>query len=108
MLTNNDITIFHKVYDEVNRMDKWERQNYDNVWVHVVKGSKQNKGYHNNHQINVRIPYETLEISLNDIIVIGHTNIDLKVQEDLQESYNVTSITKNNFGNNPHTHIQGK
>ena len=45
MLVNTGITIYHKQYDELLRLDKWKRYNYDNAWIFGGKGASINKGY---------------------------------------------------------------
>lgn len=114
MITNTNITIYHKIFDETSREYKWIRFNYDNVWFFGGKGSSINKGYENANDSNARIPYnDELDISnfkIGDIIVRGKLETDITTQEDLKgyEVYNITSINDNNFGNNPHIHIGGK
>lgn len=110
MITNNDITIYHKTYNKETRLNEWIRKNYDNVWKHGGKGSSLNKGFADANDVDIRIPYKTEEIAVGDIIVIGHIETEITVQDDLKqyEVYNVRSITINDFGNNPHTHLGGK
>jgi hypothetical protein len=114
MITNASLTIYHKVFDEAERLEKWKRYNYDKVWFFGGKGSSINKGYENANDVNVRIPYnDDLDISnfkIGDIIVKGTLDTDIITQQDLKdyEIYNITSINDNNFGNNPHIHIGGK
>lgn len=115
MLTNASLTIYHKVFDEMARLDKWERYNYSKVWFFGGKGASVNKGYDNANDVEIRIPYgpNTIDISkikIGDILVKGNLNLDIHTQQDLSnyEIYNITSINDNNFGNNPHIHIGGK
>ena len=116
MIVNEKLTIYHKEYDELLRLDKWERCNYDNVWFFGGQGASINKGYENANNVDVRIWYE-LNPNLNinnfaqgDIIVKGHLNQDIETQQDLSnyETYNITSIINNTFGDNQHIHIGGR
>ena len=45
MIVNEKLTIYHKEYDELLRLDKWKRYNYDNVWLFGGQGASINKGY---------------------------------------------------------------
>lgn len=115
MITNGKITIYHKGFDNINRLEIWTYKSYE-VWFHGGKGSSINKGYDNANDIDIRIPYyknKDLNIdnfSIGDIIVIGNIKKDIATQQDLieYETYNITSITNNIFGNNMHVHLGGK
>lgn len=114
MITNSEVTIYHKV--TVERKDKWLRYNYKNAWVFGGKGSGINKGYENANDVNVRIPYETNEdldianFNIGDIVCKGNIQKDITSQSELNgiEFYNITSITDNTFGSNKHIHLGGK
>ena len=116
MLVNSSITVFHKGFDDSSRLETWTRYNYDKVWCFGGKGASVNKGYDNANDIEIRIPYneyEDLEIgnfSIGDIVVQGTLDIDITTSEDLSdyETYVITNITNNTFGNNPHIHIGGR
>ena len=114
MITNSNLTVYHKILDEETRLEKWVRNNYSNVWAFGGKGSSINTGFENANDINVRVPYfEGLDVkkfAIGDIIVCEELDKDIETQKDLidYEIYNITSITNNNFGNNPHLHIGGK
>ena len=83
------------------------------MWHFGGKGSSVNKGYENANDVNIRIPIEevidTTIFAIGDIIAIGMQS-EISKQSDLQgkEFYNVTSITINEYGNNPHVHLGGK
>lgn len=47
-------------------------------------------------------------LKYGDIICKGNIETDITKQSDLAESYNITSITTSNFGNEPHIHLGGK
>lgn len=114
MITNSEVTIYHKT--AVVRKDKWVRYNYKNAWVFGGRGSGINKGYENANDVNVRIPYKTNEdldianFSIGDIVCKGSIQKDITSQSELNgvEFYNITSITNNTFGNSPHIHLGGK
>ena len=115
MITNSSLTIYHKVYDEVTRLDKWKRYNYEKVWFFGGKGASVNKGYDNANDVDIRIPYmlnniDIANIQIGDILVKGNLTTEINTQQDLvrHEVYNITSINDNEFGNNPHIHIGGK
>lgn len=115
MITNASLTIYHKVFDETTRLEKWVRFNYKNVWFFGGKGASVNKGYDNANDVDIRIPYKQNQVDVNkiqigDILVKGDLAKDINTQQDLSEFefYNITSINDNNFGNNPHIHIGGK
>lgn len=114
MITNSEVTIYHKT--AVDRKNKWVRYNYENAWVFGGRGSGINKGYENANDVNVRIPYETNEnlnvsnFSIGDIVCKGNMQKDITSQSELNEVefYNITSVTNNTFGSNPHIHLGGK
>lgn len=111
MITNGIITIYHKELDKTARLERWIKTMYK-AWYFGGKGSGINKGYENANDISVRIPYDENELeignfSIGDIIYIGEGQ-DITKQTDLEESYNITSITNNEYGNNPHIHLGGK
>ena len=115
MITNSSLTIYHKVYDEATRLDKWKRYNYEKVWFFGGKGASVNKGYDNANDVDIRIPYmmnniDVANIQIGDILVKGNLTTEINTQQDLieHEVYNITSINDNEFGNNPHIHIGGK
>ena len=115
MITNTSLTIYHKVFDEKTRLEKWKRYNYEKVWFFGGKGAGVNKGYDNANDVDIRIPYminnvDVGNIQIGDILVKGNVTIDITTQQDLKkyQTYNITSINDNDFGNNPHIHIGGK
>lgn len=113
MLTNKSITYYHKSNDDITKLTIWTKYTFYGVWVFGGKGSSINKGYENANDVNVRIPLEIVEdtsiFAIGDIIAIGEQS-NIEKQSDLndKEFYNVTSITINEYGNNPHVHLGGK
>lgn len=116
MITNSSLTIYHKNgLDLITHLEKWTRYNYDNVWFFGGKGASINKGYDNANDVEIRLPYDSNNLDINDfaigdIIIQGTLDIDIETQQDLEGYlvYNITSINNNNFGNNPHIHLGGK
>ena len=113
MITNAGMTLYHKGYDLVTRLETWTRYNFSNVWWFGNKGATVSEGYTDNDTVQVRIPYfeglDTSVLSLGDIIVKGIVTQDIQTQQDLKmQVYNITSINDNSFGNNPHIHLIGQ
>ena len=116
MLTNNSLTIYKKGLNKTTRIEEWTRYNYPKVWYFGGKGAGINKGYDNANDVEIRIPYDENDglninnFQIGDIIVAGTLDIDITKQQDLSnyETYNITSITNNTFGLNPHIHLGGK
>ncbi len=116
MITNSEVTIYHKGLNEETRLETWTRFNYKNAWVFGGKGASINEGYNDANNLEVRLPYsknDNLDIenfSIGDIIVQGNITEDIETQQDLEDYliYNITSIKNNNFGLNQHIHLGGK
>lgn len=116
MLVNSKLTLYHKTINPTTRLEEWTRHNYDNVWFFGGKGAGINKGYVDANDCDVRIPYkqnENLDISnfkKGDIIIPLELKKDIQQQQDLKQYdvYNITSITNNTYGVNPHIHLGGK
>lgn len=113
MITNTDITVFHKGIDETTKLETWTRYYYPNAWVFNVKSSIVRDGYQFNNRIGIRIPYETNKklfidnFSIGDIVCKGNIQKSIESQSDVNGAYNITSITDNTFGENPHIHLEG-
>lgn len=112
MITNNSITYYKKYLDE-NKLTKWQRFYFNDVWLFDGKGSSINRGYENANDVDVRIPIEYVKdtsiFEIGDIIAVGNqSEIQKQSELDGKEFYNVTSVNVNSFGNNPHIHLGGK
>ena len=113
MITNTDITVFHKGIDENTRLETWTKYYYPNAWVFDAKGSVVRDGYQYNNRIEIRIPYGTnknLDIDnfeIGDIVCKGNIQKTIESQSDVPGAYNITSKTDNCFGMNPHIHLGG-
>ena len=116
MITNSELTMYHKTLNIQKRVEEWHRKNYSDVWWFGGKGAGINKGYVNANDVDIRIPYDTNsnlnieDFAIGDILVKGTINFDIETQQDLDgyDIYNISSITNNTFGNNPHIHLGGK
>lgn len=115
MITNSELTLYHKGLDPITRIETWTRYNYNKIWWFGGKGASTNKGYDNANDVQIRIPYNQNEINISniaigDILVKGRVEIDITKQQDLKnyQVYNITSINNNTFGSEPHVHLSGK
>lgn len=116
MITNGELTIYHKSPNKQTRLEKWTKFNYNNVWLFGGRGAGINKGYENANNVDVRIPYEKNEnldianFNIGDIIVNEKVDNDIQASKDLKnyQIYYITSTNDNNFGTQPHIHLGGK
>lgn len=114
MITNSDLTVYHKVFDNTKKIEQWERINYKNIWWFGGKGGYRSKGFEDANDVEIRIPLtKQIDISkfaIGDLLVKGTLEEDIKTQNDLKnkEVYNIMSISVNDFGNNQHIHLGGK
>lgn len=116
MLVNSNLTVYHKTFDEENRLEKWIRFNYEKVWFHGGKGASIHKGYENANDVDIRIPYDLNQnlnldnFKIGDLLVPNSLELDIKTTSDLKkyEFYSITSITNNTYGPNKHIHLGGK
>ncbi len=116
MLTNTDMTLYHKIQNKTTRLEEWKKYYIEKVWWFGGKGANTQIGYENANDVQIRIPYiinEDLNISIfniGDIICKGNIEKAIKKQSDLNEIefYNITAIANNTFGYNPHIHLGGK
>ena len=100
MLVNSSLTVYHKYYDETERLEKWQRFNYEKVWWFGGKGAGINKGYENANDVQIRIPYDMNKeldfenFSIGDILIQGTVDKDITTQQDLEQEsiYNITSL----------------
>ena len=114
MISNSDVTIYHKSIDVATRLEKWTRYNYSNIWLFGSVGASINEGYNDTNSVEIRIPItesvDILHFSIGDIIVQGSLTTDITTQQDLlgYQTYNITNIKNNTFGSQPHIHISGR
>lgn len=73
MITNSELTIYHKTFNQTTRLEEWVRYNYSKVWWFGGKGANINKGYENANDVDVRIPYNLNEnANINNIAIRRH------------------------------------
>ena len=112
MISNTDvITICHKGLDPVTRLETWTKSYYYNCWWYEVQGATVRDGYEANNRVEVRIPYDKnaniTDISIGDILYRGKLENAVTSQNNVPNAFNITSITDNKFGNEPHLHLGG-
>lgn len=115
MITNAGLTVYHKGFDDITRLEKWTRYTYKRVWWFDEKKTSLNQGFTPTNTVSVRIPYDVnpsaniKNFSRGDIIVKGLLNIDIETQQDLKnyEVFNITAITNNETGIEKHIHLGG-
>ena len=114
MISNADLTVYHKGFDATTKTEIWSRFNYENIWWFGGKGASTNKGYDDANDVEIRIDYklnpDINNFAIGDILVKGNLKLDITRQQDLEDYdvFNITSIKDNNFGTKPHIHIGGK
>lgn len=123
MITNSSMTHYHKGFDDVNRLETWTRYNYGidendhKIMWQGGKGARFNKGLEEGNDVKIRIPYSQNNVSIDnfkrgDIVVKGTITQDISKQSDLSDydTFNITSITNNNFGqlDIQHIHLEAK
>lgn len=105
------LTYYHKTLD-ANKIEKWIKTEFHNIWLFASHGSNQNKGYNQSNMVEIRIPMKEVKdtslFKIGDIVCVGK-QVDISTQSDLKgkEFYNVTNIRINNFGSTPHIHLGG-
>lgn len=110
MLTNADITVYHRVYDASSRTDTWERAYVSEAWwFSQNQSSVTSDGLKNADVYTVRIPDTSTVISKDDYIVKGDCSIEMQTVRDLsgQDFCKVTSVNYNTFGDSPHIKVVG-
>lgn len=114
-MINTDITIYHKTFDDINKVEVWQRYYYPNAWWYGGVNANANNGYTTNKNVNVRIWYkqnEDLEISkfsIGDIVVKGKNESNIETQQDITTEYcNIVGINDNKIGQSPHIHLKGQ
>ena len=110
MLTNESITIYHRVK---KRNEAYVKVEYENVWWYGNKNVSLNKGLVEANDVTVRIPYNQNEIDIEkikdgDFLVQGTGFSDITAPSDLKEYYVINSVTNNTVGSEPHVRIGAK
>ena len=113
MITNANLTIYHKGIDPETRLETWTRYYYPHCWWFDAEGTTIFEGYQRRNKVEVRIPYETNEnlnianFEIGDIICKGEGQNTIQSQSDVPNAYNIIQITNNSFGENAHIHLGG-
>ena len=114
MITNSDITVYHKGLDKTTKLETWTRFNYNGGWSFKSNGSTRDKGLTNNNVLDVRIPYTVPDLNagnfaIGDIIIPQKVTKDIETSRDLVDYtlYHIKTINNNLFGGRPHIHIKG-
>lgn len=116
MLTNADCTIYHKTYDPITRLDRWERTQYRGVnWYAKQAATVGENGLMAADMLTVRIPVTTSSsapAAVGDIIVHGLLDTDITQPKELNanEHYTITAVRDNRRGSlfSQHWRIEGK
>lgn len=111
MITNANITVYHKNLDTITHLETWERKNYV-VWAFINEKANISEGFQPSNNGEIRIPYDENEINVEnfakgDFVIVEKLEKDIKSISELKEykKYVITSFTDNKFGNNPHLHL---
>lgn len=110
MLTNTDLTIFHRNYDPVERLDKWEKTYVDSAWwFKDTKSTVTSDGLITADVYYIRIPDTSIVLSKDDYLVKGICEIDMQTVKDLEgyEKTKATTVNVNTFGDSPHIKVVG-
>lgn len=110
MLTNTDITIYNRKYDESAGVDRWVRVYVPAAWwFKNEQASITTEGRKSADVYTVRIPDICITLKKGDYIVKGNCNIPMETVRDLEgiEQTCVTSVNYNTFGGNPHIKAVG-
>lgn len=109
MITNADITLYHKGYDPQTRLDTWAHTQYPKVnWHGHQAATVSDKGLSTADAYTVRIPTaQAVLIAIGDIVTRG-----LLCEADPKRakgpSFVVTSVADNRRGTLCHWKIEGK
>lgn len=116
MITNSNITIVSKVFDEETREDKYSTKVVENVsWYADFKANIGESGLKSGDVYKVRIPIDSytneLKISKGDIVVRGEIEITENdtpktIMKD-REAFIVTSLSINDRGTLKHIRVFG-
>lgn len=110
MLTNTDITIYHREYDPKTRLDSWVRVYVPKAWWHKnEKSSVTTEGVKQADVYTIRIPDTSVVLKKDDYVVKGNCDVAMETVKDLDglERTKITSVNYNTFGGNPHIKVVG-
>lgn len=110
MLTNTDITIYHREYDSSAGFDTWKRVYVPEAWWYEnEKSSITTEGLKRADVYTIRIPDTSISLKKDDYIVKGNCAVTMQTVKDLEglEKTRITSVNCNTFGGNPHIKAVG-
>lgn len=110
MLTNTDITIYHREYDSSAGFDTWKRVYVSEAWWYKnEKSSITTDGLKQADVYTIRIPDTSIVLKKDDYIVRGNCHVEMETVKDLEglEKTRITSVNCNTFGGNPHIKAVG-
>lgn len=110
MLTNTDITIYHREYDSSAEFDTWKRVYVPEAWWYKnEKASITTEGLKRADVYTIRIPDTSIVLKKDDYIVKGNCDVVMETVKDLEglEKTRITSVNYNTFGGNPHIKAVG-
>lgn len=110
MLTNTDVTIYSREYDEVSKVDYWNRLYVPEAWLFKrEQSSVTTDGRKNADVYTIRIPDTSVKLKKDDYVVKGKCDVEMQTVKDLQglERCKITSVNYNTFGGNPHIKAVG-
>jgi len=102
MITNTEVTVYHKTFNSTTRLEEWVKYNYKHCWWFDTKGTNVNLGYETSNTVDIRIPYDinpSLDIdnfSIGDMICKGRIDADAEAilnQEKLDVNLQKTYVT---------------
>lgn len=108
MLTNTDMTIYHRVHE--NGADTWQRQYVEEAWYHKSSASTVGEnGLLMADKHTARIPDLTYTVAKDDYIVAGKGPQNIQTVRDLEglKYFRVLGANYNDYGFNPHIKVVG-
>lgn len=109
MLTNTDITIYHRQYDKAQRRDRFVRTYVPAAWWHKrAKSAVGTEGLQVADEYTVRIPDASVTVGKDDYIVKGnHQGADSVRDLAGTEHFKVLGVNESAFGDHPHSKVVG-
>ena len=110
MITNTDLTIYHREYDPKMRVDVWMRFYVSEAWWFTAeKATLTTDGLMQADNTTIRIPDISVTVMKDDYVVKGACSIEMQTAKDLNgtDHGKVISANYNRFGNNPHIKVVG-
>lgn len=110
MLTNTDMTLYHREYNPSTRFDEWRRTYLPTGWWYENEQSAvTSEGLQVADAFIIRIPDTSVVIKKDDYLVYGNCRKKIQTVKDLEgtEHCKVTSANYNRFGDMPHIKVGG-